>query len=104
MLYQAYQAHCDAFAPVRLMAETARGWLSQPFFHYMPVARGAHAAAMSSKPDQTPVAMPARNAAPSVVASVTGETSTRRWVASASACRNVAFALMPPSTRKVPTA
>jgi len=44
MLYQAYQAHCDAFAPVRLMAETARGWLSQPFFHYMPVARGAHAA------------------------------------------------------------
>ena len=44
MLYQAYQAHCDAFAPVRLMAETARGWLSQPFFNYMPVARGAHAA------------------------------------------------------------
>jgi poly(3-hydroxybutyrate) depolymerase len=31
MLYEAYQAHSDAFAQVRLMAEAARGWLAQPW-------------------------------------------------------------------------
>ncbi len=31
MLYAAYQAHADALAPVRLMAEAARGWLTQPW-------------------------------------------------------------------------
>jgi poly(3-hydroxybutyrate) depolymerase len=31
MLYAAYQAHADALAPVRLMAEAARGWLAQPW-------------------------------------------------------------------------
>ena len=61
--------------------------------------RGDHVAATSSSPAQVPMAMPARNAAPSVVASGTGDTSTGRWVASASAWRNVALALMPPSTR-----
>ena len=40
------------------------------------------------------------SAAPSVVASSTGDTSTGRWVASASACTNVGLALMPPSTRR----
>src|SRR5262249_24258120 len=30
-LYAAYQAHADALAPVRLMAEAARGWLTQPW-------------------------------------------------------------------------
>ena len=49
----------------------------------------------------TPVASPARKAAPSVVASTTGETSTGRPVASASAWVNVGLALIPPSTRSV---
>ena len=31
MLYAAYQAHSDALAPVRLMAEVARGWLAHPW-------------------------------------------------------------------------
>src|SRR5215472_8690220 len=31
MLYAAYQAHSDALAPVRLMAEAARGWLAHPW-------------------------------------------------------------------------
>lgn len=31
MLYAAYQAHADALAPMRLMAEAARGWLAQPW-------------------------------------------------------------------------
>jgi poly(3-hydroxybutyrate) depolymerase len=31
MLYEAYQAQSDAFAPVRLMAEAARGWLAHPW-------------------------------------------------------------------------
>src|SRR5581483_6636352 len=31
MLYAAYQAHADALAPVRLMADAARGWLTQPW-------------------------------------------------------------------------
>ena len=45
MLYHAYQAHCDAFAPVRLFAETARGWLGQawPVIGDHPAIRGAAA-------------------------------------------------------------
>lgn len=31
MLYAAYQAHVDAFAPLRLMAEAARGWFAHPW-------------------------------------------------------------------------
>jgi poly(3-hydroxybutyrate) depolymerase len=31
MLYAAYQAHADALAPVRLMAEAARGWFAHPW-------------------------------------------------------------------------
>src|SRR4051812_48706246 len=31
MLYQAYQAHCDVLAPVRLMAQAAGGFLKQPW-------------------------------------------------------------------------
>src|SRR5262249_17955471 len=31
MLYDAYQAHSDVLAPVRLMAEAARGWLAHPW-------------------------------------------------------------------------
>jgi len=31
MLYAAYQAHADVLAPVRLMAEAARGWLTHPW-------------------------------------------------------------------------
>jgi poly(3-hydroxybutyrate) depolymerase len=31
MLYAAYQAQSDALAPVRLMAEAARGWLAHPW-------------------------------------------------------------------------
>src|SRR5215468_5571970 len=31
MLYDAYQAHSDALAPMRLMAEAARGWLAHPW-------------------------------------------------------------------------
>src|SRR2546422_832613 len=50
---------------------------------------GFHAAAMSPQPPHAPVARPARKAAPSVVASSTGDTSTGRWVASARACTNV---------------
>ena len=46
MLYHAYQAHCDAFAPVRLFAETARHWLSHagPIIGHHPAVRGAAAA------------------------------------------------------------
>ena len=62
------------------------------------MVRGAHAAAMSSQPAHVPIASPARYAAPSVVASVTGATSTGRCVASASDCTNVALAVIPPST------
>ena len=60
---------------------------------------GCHVAAMSSSPDQTPTATPATNAAPSAVASRTGEISTGRCVASASACTNVGLSVIPPSTR-----
>src|SRR5690242_8069836 len=31
MLYMAYQAHCDALTPVRLMAQAAGGILRQPW-------------------------------------------------------------------------
>jgi poly(3-hydroxybutyrate) depolymerase len=46
MLYHAYQIQCDAFAPVRLFAETARRWLGQPWpvFGDLPAVRGAAAA------------------------------------------------------------
>ena len=43
--------------------------------------------------------MPASSAAPRPVASRTGEISTGRWVASASACTNVGLSVIPPSTR-----
>ena len=63
------------------------------------VARGRHAAATSSIPSQSSVARPARKPAPRVVASVTGEISTTRWTASATAWTKVGLALIPPSTR-----
>jgi poly(3-hydroxybutyrate) depolymerase len=50
MLYHAYQAQCDALAPLRLFAETARNLLDQPWpvpwpmFADLPVMRGAVAA------------------------------------------------------------
>ena len=46
MLYHAYQAQCDAFAPVRLFAETARSWLGHgwPLIGNHPAMRGAAAA------------------------------------------------------------
>ena len=60
-------------------------------------AAGRQAAATSSSPAQVPTASPARKAAPRVVASTTGETSTGRALASASAWTKVGLALMPPS-------
>lgn len=46
MLYQAYQAHDDVLTPVRLMAEAARSFFSQPWplFGDHPLMRGAAAA------------------------------------------------------------
>ncbi len=46
MLYQAYQAHNDVFAPIRLMADAARGFIAQPWplIGDHPVLRGAAAA------------------------------------------------------------
>jgi poly(3-hydroxybutyrate) depolymerase len=46
MLYQAYQANDDVLAPIRLLAEATRGFLSQPwpFFGDNPFLRGAAAA------------------------------------------------------------
>jgi poly(3-hydroxybutyrate) depolymerase len=46
MLYFAYQAHCDALAPLRLFAETARGLLGQPWLGIdnSPLLRGTAAA------------------------------------------------------------
>jgi len=50
MLYYAYQAQCDALAPLRLFAETARGLLDHPWslpwpmFGDLPLVRGAAAA------------------------------------------------------------
>lgn len=47
MLYDAYQAHCDALAPARLMAETVHDLLErpwQPWLGQLPLVRGASAA------------------------------------------------------------
>jgi poly(3-hydroxybutyrate) depolymerase len=44
MLYYAYQAQCDALLPVRMLAETARSLLDQPWFGGSPLVRGAAAA------------------------------------------------------------
>ncbi len=49
MLYEAYQAHCDVLAPLRLFAETARGLLDQPWLGGLgvgdlPLVRSASAA------------------------------------------------------------
>ncbi len=49
MLYDAYQAHSDVLGPIRLMAETARGWLGWlghpwPLIGDTPLVRGAAAA------------------------------------------------------------
>lgn len=46
MLYYAYQAQCDALAPLRLFAETARGLLDHPgsIVGDLPLVRGAVAA------------------------------------------------------------
>ncbi len=46
MLYDAYQAHNDIFGPIRLMAETFRGWLDHPWpvIGGLPLVRGAAAA------------------------------------------------------------
>ncbi|MGH7046149.1 MAG: polyhydroxyalkanoate depolymerase [Stellaceae bacterium] len=45
MLYEAYQAQDDFLGPIRLMAETVRGWLGQPWLaDGMPLVRGAAAA------------------------------------------------------------
>jgi poly(3-hydroxybutyrate) depolymerase len=46
MLYETYQAHVDAFAPVRLLAHAARGILNQPWplFAHHPLVRSAAAA------------------------------------------------------------
>ena len=43
MLYYAYQAHCDALAPVRLFADAARDLLDQPWpvIGDLPLVRGA---------------------------------------------------------------
>ena len=62
------------------------------------MARGFHVAATSLSSAHVPVAMPARNAAPNVVASTTGDTSMGRPVASASAWTNVGLSDIPPST------
>src|SRR6185312_6509801 len=62
--------------------------------------RGDHVAARSSSPFQVPMAKPAMKAAPRVVASRTGETSTARPVASARAWTKVLLALIPPSMRR----
>ena len=46
MLYYAYQAQCDALAPVRLFADAARGLIDQPWpgIGNLPLVRGAAAA------------------------------------------------------------
>jgi poly-beta-hydroxyalkanoate depolymerase len=44
LLYQAYQAQCDALAPMRLFADSARSLLSQPWFGTSSLVRGAWAA------------------------------------------------------------
>ena len=65
-------------------------------------ARGIQAAATSSSSAQVPTAIPARNAAPRVVASRTGATSTGPPQASARAWVKTWLAVMPPSTRRAP--
>ena len=65
-------------------------WLGLPLGSM--IAFGTHAAATSSIPAQTPVASPARNPAPRVVASSWGETSTGSSQASARAWRKTEFA------------
>ncbi|HYL33257.1 MAG TPA: polyhydroxyalkanoate depolymerase [Stellaceae bacterium] len=46
MLYEAYQAHRDAFAPIRILAQTVQGVLSQPWplVAHHPMVRAAAAA------------------------------------------------------------
>ena len=44
MLYDAYQAQCDALLPVRLFADTARSLLDHPWLGGSPLVRGASAA------------------------------------------------------------
>src|SRR6266851_426188 len=46
LLYSAYQAQCDALAPMRLFADAARGLLDQPWLGIgdLPLVRGAAAA------------------------------------------------------------
>jgi poly(3-hydroxybutyrate) depolymerase len=44
MLYDAYQAQCDALAPLRLFAEGAHSFLDQPWLGGLPLVRGAAAA------------------------------------------------------------
>ena len=46
MLYETYQAQSDALAPIRFLAQSMRGMLSQPWplFAYHPLVRGAAAA------------------------------------------------------------
>src|SRR5215469_4932338 len=46
MLYEAYQAHRDAFAPIRMFAQTVQGVLSQPWpiVAHHPMMRAAAAA------------------------------------------------------------
>ena len=44
MLYDAYQAQCDALLPVRLFADTARSLLDHPWLGGSPLLRGASAA------------------------------------------------------------
>jgi poly(3-hydroxybutyrate) depolymerase len=44
MLYDAYQAQCDALLPVRLFADTARSFFDQAWLAGSPLVRGASAA------------------------------------------------------------
>src|SRR4051794_27664856 len=44
VLYDAYQAQCDALLPVRLFADTARSLLDHPWLGGSPLVRGASAA------------------------------------------------------------
>src|ERR1051326_2359643 len=46
MLYHAYQAHCDALAPVRLFTDAARDLIDRPWpmFGDLPLVRGVVAA------------------------------------------------------------
>jgi len=44
VLYEAYQAQCDALLPVRMFADTARSLLDHPWLGGSPLVRGASAA------------------------------------------------------------